>query len=386
MEIAFLVLKGTITADTPIHVGDGRHFSITKQTRLYMPGSMLRGAVGIALVKTTCENPDNIMKHEECPSKEECLYFQLFQGEGNKASRVIFRNAYPKHVGCAKDGTYIPASRTLFRCEKFHERKNTYDPPLVCTKCGGPMKSFEDYICTECEHIDPFPIKIQRKTSTAIDRRKYSAAMITPIVGEEGYGTLHSRDILPKDAECEFRVVLHRDVKASIDLFIRVLEKALPDEGIGGGKSRGLGKISVKVNSVREVTQDMLDKRAEEIDVSDFTVRLISDIVSEGLTLPSSMLLSAARRAYTWTYHEGAPMLPDVTPQQQLIATGLTSGWSIRENKRRDVLPVIRAGSVFRFRSVKNQQLARALAALEYLAIGSYKPHGYGQIRIEKIS
>ncbi|KPV64094.1 MAG: hypothetical protein AOA66_0408 [Candidatus Bathyarchaeota archaeon BA2] len=49
------------------------------------------------------------------------------------------------------------------------------------------------------------------------------------------------------------------------------------------------------------------------------------------------------------------------------------------------VEPAISPGSVFQFRSAKHDEtLASALAALELYAIGSYKPHGCGQVVIEK--
>jgi CRISPR/Cas system CSM-associated protein Csm3 (group 7 of RAMP superfamily) len=348
---------------------------------------MIRGATGIALIKIVCAKPEYVDKHEECSIKEECPYFQLYQGEGNKASNVIFRNAYPRHQGCANKGTYIPAPKTLFVCREptCEKRYNTYHPPPKCTKCGKDIKPFDGFICTSCQHITPFPTDTQRITRIAINRMYNSAAMIQPVLGEEAYGTLHTKDVIPRDVNFALQIIVHPKAEPHIKTLIDVLEKALPDEGIGGSKSRGLGKVSVKIEKIEKIGVEDLDKRAKQITSEDFSLRLISDAVLENPILSPETLLAAARRAYTWAYHAGAPALPDLQFKEQRIATGTFSGWSLKGNKGRDIEPTVAAGSVFHYTSRGSQQLAQSLAALEYLAIGKWKPLGLGQVKIENI-
>jgi CRISPR/Cas system CSM-associated protein Csm3 (group 7 of RAMP superfamily) len=390
---ACYVIQGTIRVVTQLHIGSGYHFGFIKQTRDYIPGSVIRGATGTSMIKIVCTKPEYMDKHEECPVKKECPYFMLYEGEGNEASDVLFRNAYPKHKGCANKGTYLPAPRTLFTCKECDERFNTYEPPPKCTKikegkiCEGDLKPFEGYICTGCSHITtlPFlPLFIQRLTRTAIDRRTGSVALIE--VAGERFGTLHARDAIPSGTDFTLQIVLRGDAEPYIKTLTGVLEKVLPDEGLGGGKSRGLGKVSVKVEEVKKISTNDIDKRAEQIDLEDFSIRFLSNAVLDRMTLPPETLLASARRAYTWIYHGGAPSLPELQSKQQRVGTTSFSGWSLKEDKRRAIIPSIVAGSLFRYTSRdKSLQLSRSLASLEYLAIGSFKPFGLGQILVESI-
>ena len=387
---ACYVIQGTIKTETPLHIGSGYHFGFIKQTRDYIPGSVIRGATGTSMMKVVCNKPEYTERHEDCPVKDECPYFILYEGEGNEASDVLFRNAYPKHKGCANKGTYLPAPKTIFTCKECDERFNTYDPPSECTKCGGDVKPFEGYICTGCSHIESLttlPIKyIQRLTRTAIDRRTGSAALIEVAGTEEKFGTLHARDVIPSGTDFTLQIVLQRDAEPHIKTLTEVLEKVLPDEGLGGGKSRGLGKVSVKVDEVKKINTNDIDKRAEQIDAEDFSIRFLSNAVLDKMNLPPETLLASARRAYTWIYHEGAPSLPELQPMQQRVGATNFSGWSLKENKRRAIIPSIAAGSMFRYISEgKSLQLSQSLASLEYLAIGSFKPFGLGQILVESI-
>lgn len=389
---ACYVIHGIIKTETPIHIGSGYYFGFVKQTRDYIPGSVIRGATGTSLIKVVCNKPEYIEMHKECPIKDECPYFMLYEGEDNEASNVLFRNAYPKHKGCATRGTYLPAPKTLFTCkERDDHRFNTYSPPPRCDKikedgkkCEEDLRPFGGYICTGCQHITPMPVNIQRLTRTAIDRRTGSAALIE-LAGER-FGTLHARDAIPPDTDFALQIVLQRDAEPYIKILAEVLEKILPDEGLGGGKSRGLGKVSVKVEEVKKINTNDIDKRAEQIDVRDFSIRFLSNAVLDKMSLPPETLLASARRAYTRIYHEGAPSLPELQPMQARIEATSFGGWSLKEDKRRAIIPSIAAGSMFRYTSnEKNLQLSQSLASLEYLAIGSFKPFGLGQISVESI-
>ncbi|MEM3710201.1 MAG: hypothetical protein QXL46_04785, partial [Nitrososphaerales archaeon] len=231
------------------------------------------------------------------------------------------------------------------------------------------------------------PIKyIQRLTRTAIDRRTGSAALIEVAGAKEKFGTLHAIDAISPDTCFTLQIVLHRDAEPHVKTLTEVLEKILPDEGLGGGKSRGLGKVSVKVEEVKKISTKDIYKRAEQIDVEDFSIRFLSNAVLDKMSLPPETLLASARRAYTWIFHEGAPSLPELQPMQQRVEATKFSGWSLKENKRRAIIPSIASGSMFRYISKgKSPQLSQSLASLEYLAIGGFKSFGLGQILVESV-
>jgi CRISPR/Cas system CSM-associated protein Csm3 (group 7 of RAMP superfamily) len=381
------VIRGTVKAQSPLHLGAEPRLGVVKGTKVYIPGSMLRGAVGLALARAVCVKPEYAKRHEECPSREDCDYFQLFQDEGNRASEVFFRNAYPRHEGCVGGGIYYPTPRTFFVCEDCGEtRFNGFNPPKECPKCRGVLKPYEGYICSVCGHIARAPVNLARITRTAIDRRRYAAAMIRLPGEAEPFGTLHSRDVVAQGTCFGLEVVVGSKAEPCLKALTSTLEKALPDEGLGGGRSRGFGRVSVKISEVSRLDAGRFEDRASKLNSADFAIRLVSDALLEGLDLSGQTLVAAARRAYTWIFKEGAPRLPSVKLIDRRVGEGRFSGWRLKEDRRREVLPTVAAGSVFRYRSDGVEVFSKALAALEVLAVGGFKPMGLGQLRVKNMS
>lgn len=181
--------------------------------------------------------------------------------------------------------------------------------------------------------------------------------------------------------------MVDRKVVDSLKLLERALRDVLPEEGIGGSKSRGLGKVAVENLILDEVTTETLEKRAQEIDVLNFVVEFISPMVLDGgKLLDAPALLEAARRAYSWCFQEGKPKLPEVELVEKRCSFEMYTGWSLKEDRRKRVEVAVSPGSVFHFRSTQaDRTLALALAALELYAIGTYKSHGCGQIKIRSL-
>jgi CRISPR/Cas system CSM-associated protein Csm3 (group 7 of RAMP superfamily) len=228
------------------------------------------------------------------------------------------------------------------------------------------------------------PVRISRITLTAVDRVKRGAAEVSGVSGG-GAGTLHTLETVASGSRFGFEVVVHGDFGDAVALLKSVVERALPDEGVGGSRSRGLGKVAVEDLKVDDVDTDVLEKRADEIDVGHFRVRLYSPLVLSGKGLDSSSLLEGVRRAYSWAFREGKPSLPSVELKRWAVGGELFSGWSLKAGRRRRIESAVSAGSVFEFEcGSKSRELALGLAALEFYAVGAYKPHGCGQIRVEK--
>ena len=376
-------ISGVLRAVTPLHIGSGVRTGVIKRCRSYIPGAVLRGAVGTALIKAVCRLDEPLVEHEKCEYFNECVYAQLFGEEFGKSSRVFFRYAYPLHLGCS--GVFRPAPRTLFRCSNPQCRKvfDAFVAPDECDVCGWSVKRFYGFRCDGCGVLEREPVSVSRVTLTAVDREKRSAAQVGG-VGGEAAGTLHTLEVVERGSRFGFEIVVHGGFDDAAGLLRSVLERALPDEGIGGAKSRGLGKVAVEDVKVEAVDTAVLERRAEEIDTRRFRVRLVSPLILDGKPLDSSSLLEAVRRAYSWAFRVGKPALPEVELKRWAVDGELFSGWSLKAGRRRRIESAVSAGSVFEFEcEAESRELALGLAALEYYAVGAYKPHGCGQILVE---
>lgn len=377
-------LTGVLKTVTPLHVGNGIRAGVIKRCRTFIPGAVLRGAVGAALVKVICKLDKPLVEHERCEYFDDCVYANLFGEEFGKSSKVFFRYAYPLHLGCG--GTYRPVAKTLYQCSNPQCRKvfDAFVAPGTCDVCEGSVKPLFGYQCDVCGQLQGLPVKVSRVTLTAIDRSKVSAAAIKGVEGEVA-GTLHTLEVVAPGSRFGFEAIVHGDFGDAADLLRNVVERALPEEGVGGAKSRGLGKVVVENLRVEGVDTKLLENRAKAILDRRFRMRLYSPLVLEGKVLDPRNLLEGVRRAHSWAFREGKPSLPDLTLKNQAVGSELFSGWSLKANRRRRIEPALSSGSVFEFECEEETgELALGLAALEYYALGAYKPHGCGQIRIEK--
>jgi CRISPR/Cas system CSM-associated protein Csm3 (group 7 of RAMP superfamily) len=381
MESMCYKITATLTAATPLHIGSGRRLGVIKRSLKYVPGATLRGAVGTSLIKNVCKLDRPLVKHEDCEYFDDCVYVDLFGEEFGKASKIFLRYAYPLHLKCG--GVYRPAHKTLYICKNPQCRK-TYDkivPPRICD-CGDDLELFTGFRCDRCRELSEQPVGFSSITSTALDRSLVSGAKVGGV--KEPSGTLHTIETIRKGSSFAVEVVVSRDAAGNIDALKATLERGLEDEGIGGGKSRGLGKVKVEAVKTVEVTEDAVRKRAAEISARCFSVRLLSPMLLDGKMLDAKSLLEGCRRSYTWLFHEGKPKLQGVELKATRTDLETFSGWSLKTQKRRPIEPAIAVGSIFQFEGTNgDEQLALSLAALEFHAIGAYKPHGCGQLSVE---
>ena len=385
MTLSFYRIVATLTAKSPLHLGSGRRTGVIKHSYPYIPGSMLRGALGMVILRSVCRLDEPLVDHEKCEFFEDCLYARLFGEEFGKSSRLFFRYAYPLHLRCG--GVYRPAAKTVYVCKNPQCRK-IYDvmvPPIACENCESSVSPFRGFRCDGCGDLiryPRYPISMSRITLTALDRSRGSAAQV--IGAGETKGTLHTIEVVARGSKFAFELLVHRGCGDDLDVIKKSLVRGLPDEGVGGGKSRGLGKVSVDDLRVEKVSVEDVEKRAEEIDTRSFSVRTLSPLLLGSNLLEPKTLLEGARRAYTWIFHVGKPKLPDIHLKGRRLSIETFGGWSLKTQRQRRIEPAISTGSVFQFESgVRDEVLAKALAALEHYPLGAYKPHGCGQLRIE---
>lgn len=383
-DVACYRLRGTILAESPLHIGSGRRAGVIKRCLRYIPGSFLRGSAGVSLLKASCKRDSPLKNHEECEFWDDCLYASLMEEAQGKQSKIFFRYSYPLHLRCSS-GVYEPVPLTLHECgnPQCKEVYDTFVPPPSCEKCSSPIRPVRGFRCRECGTLEQRPINLSRIVLTAVDRSVQSAASVKAEAGGEQFGTLHALEVIDKGSTFGLDIIVDRDCEQSLSTLLSVVQSGVLDEGLGGSKSRGLGKVRVEAG-VETVSVDALKSRADSIDSRDFRVRLVSPMVLErDQVLEPKTLLEGVRRAYSWAYGAGKPSLPEVSLVERRLDWEYVGGWSLRDDRerRRDV--ALSAGSVFRYRSVGSQELAEGLAALEMFSIGSLKPYGCGQVKVE---
>jgi len=381
MTVSHINVTGVLTAEEPLHVGDGVQVGVVKGSLPYIPGSVLRGAFGAAILKLMCSRGEPLADHSGCPEADDCDYVRLFGDVEGKASNIFFRYLYPVHLRCG--GTYLPAPRTLYVCENSQcgEAYDRLYPPAECITCGGRVKPYSGYVCNGCGDMNRTPIKLESFTSTAVDRVTGGAATI-PSRGEAA-GTLHVTRAIGRGSRFRFELVLSPKVEDLVDDVVSVLTRALPEEDLGGHRSRGYGKVSLGDVEVSRVDVSDVERRAGEISAGCFSLRAASPLVVDG-SIEASAVLEGARRAYSWVFHEGKPGLPGLEAVAIRASRAYVGGWSERLSAEAPRRAAYAPGSVFQYRCAEpSSVLPKALAALEVYPLGGLKPHGCGQLVVE---
>jgi len=381
LTVSHLRLTGVLQAEEPLSIGSGRRTGVIRHSLPYVPGFSIRGCVGTSLLRAACRLDKPLLDHSSCAHFSECEYAKLFESD-ESSSAVFFRYAYPLHIKCG--GVYRPAPKTLYRCENSQCREviDALEPPSRCPKCEGLIKAYPGYICDRCGELSDRPIKMTRVTSTALARDTWSAASVKVDESVKA-GTLHTTEAIPAGSRFSFEVVLGSRHASEVDVLMSVVEKGVPDEGLGGSRSRGFGRVSVRELKLSEVTCDDVVKRGEAIDSSSFSVQALSPLLLDR-PLDCTSLLEGARRAYSWVYHAGKPQLPDLKQIASRVSIARFGGWSQKDDRGRGPFDGFEAGSVFQFSSEgRSSELCMSLAALDVYPFGDYKPHGCGQVRVE---
>lgn len=345
MPLACIKLKGSIISTTPVFIGA----AAGADTLQFIPGSAVRGAFGLYTIKRFCIRKRPEKNHRNCEARNGCPYFELFRGDF-KAANIIFRYAYPEHVGCKNKGVYIPFRSTCSMEE------NLFDKLFICSGCG---------------HITNSPVKPEK-----INIRDLMPHQTAPVNNE-------CVDFISSGTRFALEVIMPSKMQPYAEDVKNILSETFLKMGVGRWKILGFGRFVAKME-VQKVEVEHVEKRAEQICPTEFAVSFVSPAILNGNLLSPSVLLESARRAYTRVFHGGKPILPQIYLSNSEYSLEDFGGWSLKYGRPCRVEKATSAGSIFHFKSANSRkwELALALAALEYYALGKYKPHGCGQVLI----
>ena len=73
MSVFCIRISGALVALSPLHIGSIRRVGVIKKTYPFIPGSILRGAVGVSLMRLVCKLDKPLVNHEECRYFDDCI-------------------------------------------------------------------------------------------------------------------------------------------------------------------------------------------------------------------------------------------------------------------------------------------------------------------------
>lgn len=342
----------------------------------HIRGGLLRGAVADAwLAAAESSEPD-------------ADFEQLFLGD----DAGIFRNCYPGSsvlpataFGCKDLGGFPTADNekkhgifdTLLERLASEEAGRLYNPK--CPQCGddeGRVEAQRGFYTQSGDSYQKKTLNTRLLTRVAINRQRkvaadellYNLNTIDPLSANDKNVSLYGSARIPSALVSKVADILQKEVKR-----------------LGGGGSRGLGRVCVKVEN-RDDT-DSLEKRICDFNAAlravwdgafgggYFSITLQSDAILDQ-NWQRCMILSAE------ILQAAASCTVDVELIRSFASYDYAGGWNATWGLPKETELATCIGSVFVFRTSDIDAWMPALRTLERIGIGSRREEGFGQILI----
>jgi len=384
-------LEIQISPSSPLMIGTDGESTLYNQTRTYIPGAALRGALAGTMLSAEAEGS-----------------FEALFGEA--VTEPIFDNLYPSCSGLqtyplplsartckyhrgfkSQNGEHHGVGDILIRQAVFEAmldiRVNLsclYEPR--CPECHSEVKDLAGYYEVSTGQYTQTTTPVRRLSRTAIDRRRQTAAerlLYTLEMVEPG-----TQDQLP---------LLFRGSVMSSDSQEAVLKRWLPQvKGIGGGRSRGLGRV--KVNMLSE-TDDSLPGLRERLERFDAAVRaewrFYQRVARVEPPADDVLFFCVDLLAPAFLTNRGLPAtrpaladlgLPEESTQlwRAMSRQSVMGGWHMGGRLPRRTALATAMGSVFMYRSegLSFDDLENGLQELEIEGLGEERSRGFGQVLV----
>ena len=381
----FTELSIQITLKSPIITGGRKPSGQAVEAVQYIRGGLIRGAVAKALLADLESN------------EPDADFEQLFLDD----DAGIFRN-------CTPGSKVLPA--TAVSCKDFsgfhkaddNEKHGIFDTLLErivsekaewmyqpnCPKCQGRVEAQGGFY-TKSESVFTKKelntrlltrVAINRQRKVAEDELLYHLTALNPITAEGKEVTLQSSARIPSDLADKVAQTLRQKVKR-----------------LGGGSSRGLGKVCIAVD--KQHSSDTLSKRIDAFNEALQEVwQSYADLPNtemgqfEGtyfsLNLQSDAILTA-EDGWQQSMVLTAPMLKemagckaDVTLVRSFASYDYVGGWNAAWGLPKETDLVTKMGSAFVFHTSDIDAWLPELQTLENIGIGNRREEGFGQVFI----
>ena len=381
----FTELQIRITLESPILPGGRKPTGQAAEAAQYIRGGLIRGAIA------------KIWRADSENSERETEFQQLFLDE----NAGIFRNCYPGSqvlpataVGCKDFSGFLKKEDkekhgifdTLLERLVSEKAEWMYQPNCPC--CSGRVESqggFYEHVETSYEKRALNTrlltrVAINRQRKVAEDELLYHLTAVDPLTADKKEVTLQGSARIPSGLVSKVADTLQKHVQR-----------------LGGGTSRGLGQVRVKVTKFSD--SDSLEERisafkekleqlwrayghlpTSEMDAfkgTHFSVDLQSDTI---LTAEDGWQRSMVLTAPMLQEIAGCPT--EVTLIRSFASYDYVGGWNAAWGLPKETDLATRMGSVFVFRTLDIDSWIPALRTLEKSGIGRRREEGFGQILV----
>ena len=382
-----------ITLESPIITGGRKPAGQAVEAVQYIRGGLIRGAMANALLMD--------LKNREPDDDFEQLFLDDNAG--------IFRNCTPgtkvlpaTATGCKDVSGFLADGKhgifdTLL--ERIVSEKANWMYQPNCPKCCGRVESQSGFYEAARDSYKEKHLNTRLLTRVAINRQRkvaedellYHLTAIDPVFVKSEKA--NSQDEIESE-----KVILHGSARIPSDLVNKVAQTLQQKvKRLGGGSSRGLGKVCIKVEkdnladsleqriinfnkALQKVWQSYANLPNTEIDPFEgtyFSVNLQSDAI---LTAEDgwqwSMVLTAQM------LQKMAECATSVNLIRSFASYDYVGGWNAAWGLPKETGLVTKMGSVFVFHTPDIDKWLPKLQTLENIGIGNRRAEGFGQILI----
>ena len=410
----------TITALSPLAIGQRKPGGSVSEALSYIPGTVIRGAIAKQILKQAGEEPT-----------EGDDFHNLFLDE----TAAVFRNGYcaiaqttPGQYALSEQAQVLPTTALSSKANPgFKPNHAGVFDSLIDSYCAKAQGHFYAPNDIEGDLVEPFSgfyskegdsyrvhtvnkrlltrVGINRRRATAQDEILYSLE----VMNESQGGSLSGQS--QESVQTAFKSsILVEDVSAQeggelADLLYSFLQQRCTHLRLGGSASRGLGRVQIALNKPTEASAPYLRDR-----INNFNNRLkerwklwsllggldaseIKERTFLSLTLQSDAILTECwRRTIVISPDMLAALISvddavseaDITLHAAHSSYGYRSGWNAAWGLPKDTELVTNKGSVMLL-SLPTEKVDGCIAALEKLeqrGIGDRCEEGYGQVRV----
>jgi len=401
-------LELDIQLESPLLAGSDRSYGPYRDTKDYLPGVALRGALAQVLLDA-CGQREHLEDHQACPAREDCDFYNIFCVE----PFPIFENCYPSVTG----GVSHPLPLTARTCKYYAGLKEEDSDPsrhgasdIVVRQCTfeemldneevHPLPLLYEPKCPVCRRaVKPYrgfygeggpkyyrvKVPLSRTSRTAINRSR----------GVAEDGMLYSLQVMEpriKEQVLSLRgsIVLDEERMALVEGALRKVHR------VGSGRSRGLGKIRIQTLGYDSPPSVSLDRRVTKFNEKVgkerafyykakglepppdgswlFTIDLLSDALLTAQGLPAARL----RPEQLNLGHEKIGLIRSFARHRTV------GGWAAGAGLPRTTELATVMGSVFVYRveGAELEELLPSLEELEERGVGRERERGFGQVQI----